>query len=99
MPIVDSAISTSGDYERYFDVDGKRYHHIIDPKTGDSARKIRAVTVIAPTATRSDALTKSVFIMGAAEGIRFINTLPDVDAVVVPLDGKVVYSERLSPAE
>jgi thiamine biosynthesis lipoprotein len=99
IPIVDSAFSTSGDYERYFDEDGKRFHHIIDPKTGDSARKIRAVTVIAPTATRSDALTKSVFIMGAEEGIRFINTLPDVDAVVVPLDGKVGYSERLSPAE
>ena len=99
IPIVDSAFSTSGDYERYFDEDGKRFHHIIDPKTGDSARKIRAVTVIAPTATRSDALTKSVFIMGAEEGIRFINTLPDVDAVVVPLDGKVAYSERLSPAE
>jgi thiamine biosynthesis lipoprotein len=99
IPIVDSAFSTSGDYERYFDEDGKRFHHIIDPKTGDSARKIRAVTVIAPTATRSDALTKSVFIMGVGEGIRFINTLPDVDAVVVPLDGKVAYSERLSPAE
>jgi thiamine biosynthesis lipoprotein len=99
IPIVDSAFSTSGDYERYFDENGKRFHHIIDPKTGDSARKIRAVTVIAPTATRSDALTKSVFIMGAEEGIRFINTLPDVDAVVVPLDGKVAYSERLSPAE
>jgi thiamine biosynthesis lipoprotein len=99
IPIVDSAFSTSGDYERYFDEDGKRFHHIIDPKTGDSARKIRAVTVIAPTATRSDALTKSVFIMGAEEGIRFINTFPDVDAVVVPLDGKVAYSERLSPAE
>jgi thiamine biosynthesis lipoprotein len=97
IPIVDSAFSTSGDYERYFDENGKRFHHIIDPKTGDSARKIRAVTVIAPTATRSDALTKSVFIMGAEEGIEFINTLPDVDAVVVPLDGKVLYSRGLAP--
>jgi FAD:protein FMN transferase len=97
LPLTDTAFSTSGDYERYFDEDGKRYHHILDPKTGDSARKVRSVTVIAPTATRTDALTKSVFIMGAEEGIAFINTLPDVDAVAVAPDGKVHYSNGLAP--
>jgi FAD:protein FMN transferase len=99
LPLTDTAFSTSGDYERYFDEDGKRYHHIIDPKTGDSARKVRSVTVIAPTATRTDALTKSVFIMGAQAGIEFINTLPDVDAVAVAPDGKVYYSKGLAPPE
>jgi thiamine biosynthesis lipoprotein len=97
LPLTDTAFSTSGDYERYFDEDGKRYHHIIDPKTGDSARKVRSVTVISGTATRTDALTKSVFIMGAEEGIAFINTLPDVDAVAVSPDGKVHYSKGLAP--
>jgi thiamine biosynthesis lipoprotein len=97
MPLSDTAFSTSGDYERYFDEDGKRFHHIIDPKTGDSARKVRTVTVISGTATRTDALTKSVFIMGAEEGIAFINTLPDVDAVAVSPDGKVTYSKGLEP--
>ena len=97
LPLTDTAFSTSGDYERYFDEDGKRYHHIIDPKTGDSARKVRSVTVISGTATRTDALTKSVFIMGAKEGIEFINTLPDVDAVAVSPDGKVHYSRGLAP--
>jgi thiamine biosynthesis lipoprotein len=97
MPLSDTAFSTSGDYERYFDEDGKRFHHIIDPKTGDSARKVRTVTVISGTATRTDALTKSVFIMGAEEGIAFINTLPDVDAVAVSPDGKVTYSRGLEP--
>jgi thiamine biosynthesis lipoprotein len=97
LPLTDTAFSTSGDYERYFDEDGQRFHHIIDPKTGDSARKVRSVTVIAPTATRTDALTKSVFIMGAEEGIAFINTLPDVDAVAVSPDGKVHYSKGLAP--
>ncbi|HEU4778928.1 MAG TPA: FAD:protein FMN transferase [Steroidobacteraceae bacterium] len=99
LPLSDTAFSTSGDYERYFDEDGKRFHHIIDPKTGDSARKVRSVTVIAGTATRTDALTKSVFIMGAEEGIAFINTLPDVDAVAVSPDGKVTYSKGLEPPE
>ena len=97
LPLTDTAFSTSGDYERYFDEDGKRFHHIIDPKTGDSARKCRSVTVISGTATRTDALTKSVFIMGPEEGIEFIDTLPDVDAVAVAPDGKVFYSKGLAP--
>jgi thiamine biosynthesis lipoprotein len=97
LPLTDTAFSTSGDYERYFDENGTRFHHIIDPKTGDSARKCRSVTVISGTATRTDALTKSVFIMGPEEGIRFIDTLPDVDAVAVAPDGKVYYSKGLAP--
>ena len=97
LPLTDTSFSTSGDYERYFDEDGKRFHHIIDPKTGDSARKCRSVTVIADTATRTDALTKSVFIMGPEEGIRFIDTLSGVDAVAVAPDGKVFYSKGLAP--
>ena len=99
LPLSDTAFSTSGDYERYFDEDGKRFHHIIDPKTGDSARKCRSVTIISGNATRTDALTKSVFIMGPAEGIEFIDTLSDVDAVTVAPDGKVYYSKGLAPPE
>ena len=97
IPLTDTAFSTSGDYERYFDEDGKRFHHIIDPKTGDSARKCRSVTIISGTATRTDALTKSVFIMGPEEGIEFIDSLSDVDAVAVAPDGKVFYSKGLAP--
>jgi len=95
LPITDAAMSTSGDYERYFDENGVRYHHILDPKTGKSARKVRSVTIIGPYATRTDALTKSVFVMGAKEGIDFINTLPDVDAVAITPDGKIWYSKGL----
>jgi FAD:protein FMN transferase len=95
MPITDAAMSTSGDYERFFDEGGVRYHHILDPKTGKSASKVRSVTVIGPTATRTDALTKSIFIMGAEEGIALIEKLGDVDAVVVKPDGKVLYSRGL----
>jgi FAD:protein FMN transferase len=99
MPIVDAAMSTSGDYERFFEDGGVRHHHILDPKTGKSASKVRSVTVIGPTATRTDALTKSIFIMGAEEGIAFINGIADVDAVVVKPDGKVLYSRGLQPPE
>ena len=99
LPLTDTAFSTSGDYERYFDEDGKRFHHIIDPKTGDSARKCRSVTIISGNATRTDALTKSVFIMGPEECFEFIDTLPDVDAVAVAPDGKVYYSKGLAPPE
>jgi len=99
LPLTDAAFSTSGDYERYFDEDGKRFHHIIDPKTGDSARKCRSVTIISDTATRTDALTKSVFVMGPEEGIRFIDTLTGVDAVAVAPDGKMFYSKGLAPPE
>jgi thiamine biosynthesis lipoprotein len=97
LPLEDAAISTSGDYERYFEEDGVRYHHILDPQTGKSARKLRSVTIITDTATRSDALTKSVFIMGAEAGIAFINTLPDVDAIAIDPTGKVHYSRGLAP--
>jgi len=97
IPLTDAALSTSGDYERFFEEDGVRYHHILDPRTGKSASKLRSVTIIAPTATRTDALTKSVFVLGAADGIAFIDTLEDVDAIAVTPEGKVLYSKGLAP--
>jgi thiamine biosynthesis lipoprotein len=97
IPLEDAAFSTSGDYERYFDEDGVRYDHIIDPKTGRSPHGVRSVTVIASTATRTDGLTKSVFIMGAKAGIEFINGLTDADAIVIADDGRVSYSQGLQP--
>ncbi len=97
IPLEDAAFSTSGDYERFFDEGGVRYDHIIDPKTGHSPHGVRSVTVIASTATRTDGLTKSVFIMGAREGIAFIDKLDDADAIVIESDGKVSYSKGLQP--
>jgi thiamine biosynthesis lipoprotein len=97
IPLVDAAFSTSGDYERYFDQGGVRYHHIIDPKTGHSPHAVRSVTIIASNATRTDGLSKTVFILGPKEGIAFINSLPDADAIVIAADGKVSYSKDLQP--
>jgi len=59
IPLSDSAMSTSGDYERYFDEKGVRYHHIIDPRTGHSASKVRSATILAPTATQTDGMSKT----------------------------------------
>lgn len=97
IPLEDAAFSTSGDYERYFDEDGVRHDHIIDPKTGRSPHGVRSVTVIASTATRTDGLTKSVFIMGAKEGLEFINGLEDADAIIIDDEGRVSYSKGLQP--
>jgi thiamine biosynthesis lipoprotein len=96
IPLEDAAISTSGDYERYFDEGGVRYHHIIDPKTGKSPHGIRSVTVIAPTSTFAEGLTKSVFIMGPERGLALVESKPDCDAVVVTAEGKVLYSKGLA---
>jgi thiamine biosynthesis lipoprotein len=97
IPLVDAALSTSGDYERYFDEDGERYHHIIDPKTGHSARGLRSVTIIGPDATLTDGLSTSVFVMGAERGLELVERLGDVDAVLVTADGRVLYSSGLAP--
>jgi FAD:protein FMN transferase len=97
LPLVDTAISTSGDYERYFDENGVRYHHIIDPRTGHSASMVRSATVLAATATRTDGLSKTAFVLGADAAIEIYEKLGDVEAVMVKPDGKVVYTKGLEP--
>ncbi len=99
LPLENVAVSTSGDYERYFEEGNVRYHHIIDPTTGDSARELRSVTIIGPEATTTDALSTSVFVLGVKKGLELINRLPDVDAILVDGKGILHYSsglERLS---
>jgi thiamine biosynthesis lipoprotein len=95
IPLEDAALSTSGDYERYFDENGIRYHHIIDPNTGRSASKVRSTTIIGPTATRTDGLSKTAFVLGPERALEIYNRLDDVDAVLVTPDGKVLYTKGL----
>jgi FAD:protein FMN transferase len=95
LPLTDVALSTSGDYERYFEKDGIRYHHLIDPSTGRSPDSVRSVTVIAPDGLTSEGLTKSVFVMGVDKGMQLIESLDGVDAVVVDSAGRLHYSSGL----
>ena len=97
IPLSDAAMSTSGDYERYFDEDGVRYHHIIDPHTGHSASKVRSATIIAPTATQTDGMSKTAFVLGPEKALEIINRMPEYDAVFVTPQGKVLYSNGLRP--
>jgi thiamine biosynthesis lipoprotein len=95
MRLVDHAFSTAGDYERYFVIDGKRYHHIIDPRTGFPAMQSRSVTIYAPNATLADGIDDAIFILGWKKGFEMIDKLEDVGAVVVDGEGQVHISKRV----
>ncbi len=99
IPLVDEALSTSGDYERYFIEDGTRYHHIIAPTTGKPANGVQSATIVGPDAVLTDALSTSVFVMGVDSGLRLIATLPDYEGVVIDEEGKLYYSDGLQPPE
>ncbi|HJW10316.1 MAG TPA: FAD:protein FMN transferase [Albitalea sp.] len=92
LPLADVAISTSGDYERFFEQDGVRCHHVIDPKTGVSPSSVHSVTILADDGLTTEALSKSVFVMGLDKGMRLVESLPGVDAVVVDAAGALHYS-------
>ena len=95
LPLEDVSISTSGDYERYFDADGTRFHHLIDPATGRSPTGVHSVTILAPDGITAEALSKTVFVLGVEQGLRFIESQPEVDAVVVDAAGALHYSTGL----
>jgi FAD:protein FMN transferase len=97
IPLSDAAVSTSGDYERYFDEDGIRYHHIIDPHTGHSATRVRSATIIGPTATQTDGMSKTAFVLGPEKALEIIDRMPEFDAVFVAPDGRLLYSKGLRP--
>ncbi len=99
IPLEDEAISTSGDYERYFEEDGKRYHHIIQPTTGEPAGGVRSATIIGPDAVLTDALSTAVFVLGVDRGLRLIATLPDYEGIVIDAEGRLFYSDGLQPPE
>jgi thiamine biosynthesis lipoprotein len=95
VPVTDASLSTSGDYESFFVVDGVRYHHILDPRTGWPARGLRSATVISPDATLADALSTALMVMGAERGMELVERLPPVEAVLVDEAGATEVSRGL----
>ncbi|MDR4499118.1 MAG: FAD:protein FMN transferase [Candidatus Scalindua sp.] len=81
--IVDKAVSTSGDYEKFFIMNGERYSHIIDPRTGTPVKSVVSVTIVADDATMADAFSTGVFVMGVEEGLKFIESKPGVEGIIV----------------
>ena len=81
--IKDKAVSTSGDYEKFFTIEGKRYSHIIDPRTGSPVKSIVSVTIVTDNATRADALSTGVFVLGQEKGMALIEKLPDVEGIII----------------
>ncbi|MGE5783699.1 MAG: FAD:protein FMN transferase [Myxococcales bacterium] len=92
----DHAFSTAGDYERSFVTNGRRYHHIIDPRTGSPATACRSVTVWADDALTADALDDAIFILGPERGLALVEQTPGIGAVIVDADNRVIVSKRLS---
>ena len=95
LQMTDGTFSTSGDYERFFMKDGKRYHHLIDPDFGEPAMGCRSVTIVSNRAVMADVLSTGVFIMGPRDGMELIERLPDVEGVIVTSDNEVLVSSGL----
>ena len=92
----DHAFSTAGDYARSYVLGGKRYHHIIDPRTGYPATACRSVTVWAPDAFIADAVDDAVFILGPEKGLPLVESLEGVGVVIVDKKNRVTVSPRLA---
>lgn len=95
LPIVNSAVVTSGNYEKFVEFGGKRYSHIIDPRTGYPSSGIISVTIFTKNAELADALSTSVFVMGTETGLDFINQLTGVECVIVDNNNALHTSENI----
>ncbi len=92
LKINEMSIATSGDYEQYFEQNGKRYHHILNPETGMPANDCQSVTIISEENRMADALATAVFVLGPEKGMKLVESLSDVEAMMVNSNGKTVFS-------
>lgn len=95
LPIKEGAVVTSGNYEKYVSFQGKRFAHIIDPRTGYPASGIISVSVFAPKAELADALATSLFVMGINSGINRIDQLPNIECIIIDDTGNVHTSKNI----
>ena len=96
FPIIDAAVATSGNYEKFVEFDGVKYSHIIDPRTGYPSTGLTSVTIFAKSAELCDALATSVFITGVEVGLDMINQLKGVECIIVDAQNKIHFSENIS---
>ncbi|MBI5885560.1 MAG: FAD:protein FMN transferase [Deltaproteobacteria bacterium] len=99
LRLTDISISTSGDYERFFIKDGVLYHHIIDVRTGQPARESRSVTILARDTMTTDAFSTAIFVLGPVEGMRLVERLNGIEAIIVDANGKVRASSGINIGE
>ncbi len=95
LPITNGAVVTSGNYEKYVIFDGKRYTHIIDPRTGYPATGVISATVFAPKAELADALATAAFVTGTDVGINLINQLPNTECIIIDDKGEIYTSDNI----
>ena len=95
LDLSDLAVVTSGDYERFFEKDGKRYHHILNPETGYPAQGLISVTVITQNAALADALSTALFVMGQERALAYLNSDENVEGVLITENNEIVYSDGL----
>ncbi|MBD3285017.1 FAD:protein FMN transferase [candidate division WOR-3 bacterium] len=88
IEIIEGSVATSGDYENYFEIDGRRYHHLMDPRTGRPAAEVISATVIAPTALQADAWATALFVMGK-QGLNTLEEIEGLEGLVVLRDMSV----------
>lgn len=92
--VVNQTVVTSGIYERYFEMDGKRYHHIMDTKTGYPAdNELAGVSILATSSIDADALSTTCFVLGTEKALEFLKNKPDIDALFITKDKKI----RMTP--
>ncbi len=96
MQLQDAAVATSGDYERFFMQHNIRYHHIFVPQTGMPARECQSVTIIAKTAEVADVFSTTVFVMGPARGLKFLEDQQAVEGMIIDSDGKIITTSGFS---
>lgn len=92
----ETAIVTSGDYERFFTYEGKRYHHILSPKTGYPSEGLMSVTIKAGDGKTADAISTAVFVMGPQEGLKLIESLNGVEGMLIDKDSNILVSKGLA---
>ncbi len=92
VKLENNSVATSGDYEQFFEVNGIRYHHILDPESGYPAKGLQSVTIINQSNTFADALATAVFVMGKDKGMMLIENLNDTEAMIIDDKGKIFYS-------